>query len=96
MRRLTIQQRRKNFLNITHWRGSLIHLIPEIYLPQAFIFGKEKRARIGQEIPDEISLFDAVTEIVNGISIEELQRAFRSWIERVENVITAEGGYACE
>jgi hypothetical protein len=29
--------------------------------------------------------------MLNGISTNGLQRAFRSWIERVENVITAEG-----
>jgi hypothetical protein len=50
--------------------------------------------RIEQEIPDEISLFDTVTGILNGISTDELQRIFRSWIERVEKVITAERSYA--
>jgi hypothetical protein len=49
---------------------------------------------IGREIPDEISLLDAVTEILNGISTDVLKGVFRSWIECVENVITAEGGYA--
>jgi hypothetical protein len=54
---------------------------------------KVKGARIGQEIPDEISVFHAVTEMLNGISTDELQRVFRSWIERVENIITVEGDY---
>jgi hypothetical protein len=31
-----------------------------------------------------------MTEILNGISTDELQRVSRSWIERVENVITPE------
>jgi hypothetical protein len=36
-------------------------------------------ALIGQKIPDEISLLGAVTEILNGIPTDELQRVFRSW-----------------
>jgi hypothetical protein len=32
-----------------------------------------------------------VTQILNGVSTDELQHVFRSWIEHVENVITAEG-----
>jgi hypothetical protein len=39
---------------------------------------KVKRALIGQEIPDDISLSDALTEILNGISTDELRRVFRS------------------
>jgi hypothetical protein len=57
-------------------------------------FGKVKRAPIKQEIPNEISVLDAVTERLNGISTDELQQIFRSWIESVEEVITGEGGYA--
>jgi hypothetical protein len=33
-----------------------------------------------------------VSEILNFISRDELQRVFRSWIERIEKVIAAEGG----
>jgi hypothetical protein len=55
---------------------------------------KVNGALIGQEIPDEISPLDTVTEILNEISIVGLQRILRSWIERVENVITVEGCYA--
>jgi histone-lysine N-methyltransferase SETMAR len=55
---------------------------------------ESKGTLIGQEIPDEIGLLDAVTEILNGISKGELQPVFRSCIERVENRITAEGAYA--
>jgi uncharacterized protein (UPF0335 family) len=51
---------------------------------------------IGQETPDGSSLLDAVTEFLNGISTDKLQRIFRSRIERVENEITAEEGYASE
>jgi hypothetical protein len=47
---------------------------------------------IGQKIPAEINLLDAVTEILNRISTGELQRVFPSWIKRVENIIIAEGG----
>jgi hypothetical protein len=57
-------------------------------------FWKGKGALIGQETPDETSLLDAVTAIVNGISTHELHRVFRSWTECVENVISAEGGDA--
>jgi histone-lysine N-methyltransferase SETMAR len=65
---------------------------PDISPSDFYPFGKVKGALIGQEIPDEIRLLGAVTEILNGISRDELQCVFRSWIERVENVITAEGG----
>jgi hypothetical protein len=41
-------------------------------------FGTVKGVLIRQEIPDEISLLDAVTEILNGTSTDELQRVFRS------------------
>jgi hypothetical protein len=64
---------------------------PDISPSDFCLFGKVKRTLIGQNIPDETSLLDAVTEILNGISTDELQRVFRSWIERVENVIPAEG-----
>jgi hypothetical protein len=57
-----------------------------------YLFAKVKGALIRQEIPDETGLLDPMAEILNGISTNELQRGFRSWIERVENVITAEGG----
>jgi hypothetical protein len=68
-------------------------LLTRYISPSGFYrFGKVKGALIGQEIPDEISLLDEVTEILNGISTEELQRVFHSWIERVEYGITAEGG----
>jgi hypothetical protein len=48
---------------------------------------------IGREIPDEIGLLEAVTAIVNAISNAELQIVFRSWIERFQNVIDAEGDH---
>jgi hypothetical protein len=66
----------------------------DIYLSDFYLFGNAKGALIGQEIPNEISRLDAVTEILNGISTDELQRGFCTRIDRVENVITAEGGYA--
>jgi hypothetical protein len=46
---------------------------------------------IGVEIPDEINFFEAVTEILNGISDAELQRVFRSQIEPIEKVSDAGG-----
>jgi hypothetical protein len=67
---------------------------PDISPSDFYRFGAIKGALIGQQIPDEISLFGVVTEILNGISTGDLQRVFRSWIERVENVITAEEGDA--
>jgi hypothetical protein len=42
---------------------------------------------IGWEIPDEIDLLEAITEILNGISDAELQHVFWSWIKPVERVI---------
>jgi hypothetical protein len=67
---------------------------PDISPSDCYLFGKIKGVLIGQEIPGDISLLDAVTEFLNGISTDEFQRVFRSWIERLENVIHAEGGYA--
>jgi hypothetical protein len=67
---------------------------PDISPWDFYLFGKVKGPLIRQEIPDEISLLDAVAEILNGLSTDEMQCVFRGWIERVENVITAEGGYA--
>jgi hypothetical protein len=57
------------------------------------LFGKGKSALIRREIPDEIDLLEAAPEILNSISGSELQRVFRSWIERVENVIDAGRDY---
>jgi hypothetical protein len=39
-----------------------------------------KNALIGQEISDEIDLLVVVTEILSGISHDELQAVFRSWV----------------
>jgi hypothetical protein len=63
--------------------------------PSDFYLGEKVKGVLARQvIPDEISFLDVVTEILNGISTDELQRIFRSWIERVENVITTEGGHA--
>jgi hypothetical protein len=51
---------------------------------------------IGREIPDEIDLLQATAEILNGISYAELQRVFRSWVERVGRVIDAGKNYLTE
>jgi hypothetical protein len=48
------------------------------------------------EISDEIDLLEAVAMILNGISYAELQRVFRSWIERVGPVIDAAADYLTE
>jgi hypothetical protein len=58
-----------------------------------YLFGKVKSALTKQEITDEIDRLETATEIVNSISDAELQRLFRSWIERVERVIDAGGDY---
>jgi hypothetical protein len=44
------------------------------------LFGKGKSALIGLDIPGEIDRLGAVTEMLNGTSYTELQRAFRTWI----------------
>jgi hypothetical protein len=54
---------------------------------------KVKRALIGREISHEIDLHEVVTEILSGISHDELQGVFRSWVERVQAVIDANGDY---
>jgi hypothetical protein len=66
---------------------------PDISPSDFYLFGKVKSALIGREIPDEIDLLEAVIEIFNGISGAELQRVFRSSVERVEKVIDAGGDY---
>jgi hypothetical protein len=55
-----------------------------------------KNALIGRENSDEIDLLEAVTGILSGMSQDELWAVFRNWIERVEGVIDANGGYLCE
>jgi hypothetical protein len=55
-----------------------------------------KNALIGREISDEIDLLEVVTEILSGISHDELQAVFRSWVERVQVVIDANGDYLSE
>jgi hypothetical protein len=49
-----------------------------MYHLRTFLFWEGKGALIGQEIPDGISLFDAVIEILIGISTDELQHVLRS------------------
>jgi hypothetical protein len=56
-----------------------------------YLFEKAKSVLVGQEIPDEIDLLEAVSGILKVISDGELQRVFRSWIERVERVTGAGG-----
>jgi hypothetical protein len=66
---------------------------PDISPSDFYLFGKGKSALIGQEIPDETALFEAVTEILGGLSGHELQVVFRNWIESDHGVIDADGGY---
>jgi hypothetical protein len=61
-----------------------------------YLFGKIKSVLIGQETPDEIGLLEIVTHILDGMSDEELQAVFRSWIECIQNIIDANGDYICE
>jgi hypothetical protein len=51
---------------------------------------------MGREVPDEIDLLQAATEILNGISDAELQGVYRSEIERVERVINVGADYLTE
>jgi hypothetical protein len=57
---------------------------------------KMQSAVIEQQIPDEIGLLEIVTQIVNGMSDEELQAVFRSSIECVQNIIDANRDYTPE
>jgi hypothetical protein len=52
-----------------------------------------KNALIGREISDEIDLLEVVTEILSGISHDELRAVFRNWAERVQAGIDADGDY---
>jgi hypothetical protein len=65
--------------------------LPDISPSDFSLFGKVKNALIGREIPDEMDLLESIAGISNDLSNAELQRAFRSWIGRVEKVIAAEG-----
>jgi hypothetical protein len=65
----------------------------DISLSDFSLFGKVKNALIGQEISDEIDLLELVTEILSGISHNELQAVFRNWVERVQAVIDANEDY---
>jgi hypothetical protein len=58
-----------------------------------YLFGKVKNALIGREISDGIDLLGLVTGILSGISHDELHGVFRSWVERVQAVIHANGDY---
>jgi hypothetical protein len=51
---------------------------PDISPSDFYLFGKIKSELIGQEIPDEISLFEAVSDILNAISPAELHRVFHN------------------
>jgi hypothetical protein len=51
---------------------------PDISPSDFYLFGKVNGELIGQELPDEINLLDAVNEILDGISAGKLQRRFRS------------------
>jgi hypothetical protein len=66
---------------------------PEISPSDFYVFGKIKPQLIGHEIPDEINLCEAVSEILNAIFPAELQRVFHNWSERLEAVIAAEVDY---
>jgi histone-lysine N-methyltransferase SETMAR len=63
---------------------------PDIYPSDFYLFEKAKSALIGREVPDEIDLLTEVTETLSGMSDAELQRIFRSWIERVKKLETQE------
>jgi hypothetical protein len=66
---------------------------PDISPSDFYLFEKVKNALIGQEIPDEPALLEAVTEILGGFSGNELQVVFHNWIEPDHGVIDADGGF---
>jgi hypothetical protein len=57
--------------------------LPDISPLNFYLFGKIESAPIGQAIPDEIAFLVIVTQILNGISDEELQAVFHSCIEYI-------------
>jgi hypothetical protein len=69
---------------------------PDISPSDFYLFGKVTNALIGREISDQIDLLEVVTEILSGISHDELQAVFHSWVERVQAVIDANGDYLSE
>jgi hypothetical protein len=60
------------------------------------LFGNVKSTLIGREILDGIDLLGAVTEILNGVSDDELQCFFRNWIECAKRAIDAGRDYLTE
>jgi histone-lysine N-methyltransferase SETMAR len=70
---------------------------PEISPSDFYLLGKVRNALIGREISDEIDLLEAVTEILSGISHDELQAVCGSCelgpAKRVQAVIDANGDY---
>jgi hypothetical protein len=66
---------------------------PDVSPSDFYVFGKATSALVGQSIPDEVGLFEAVAEVLNGLSGAESQNAFRSWIERIEQVSDAGEDY---
>jgi hypothetical protein len=66
---------------------------PGISPSDFYLFGKAKNALIGREISDAIDLLEVVTEILSGISHDELQVVFRSWVKRLQALIDANGDY---
>jgi hypothetical protein len=57
---------------------------PDVSPSDVYLFRKVKSALIRREIPDEIDLLEATTEIFNGISDAEFQCVYRNWIECVK------------
>jgi hypothetical protein len=68
----------------------------DVFLSDFDLCGKVKSALIWREIPDESDLLEAVTEILNDISDDELQCFFRSWIECAKRAINVGGDHLSE
>jgi hypothetical protein len=58
-----------------------------------YLSGKINSVLIGREIPNNISLLQVVSVILDALSDPESQRVFQSWIEQIERVIDARGNY---
>lgn len=66
---------------------------PDLAPSDFFLFGYVKKLLEGQSFATREELFSEVSQILYGISVEVLKRAFFNWKERLQNVIQMEGEY---
>jgi hypothetical protein len=66
---------------------------PDLAPPDFWLFGCIKTALSGAKFDEPDQLLNAITELLNTISVEELRAVFDEWVERVRWVTENEGVY---